>query len=357
MNRSILRTLASSVAAAALVLIGCSELKDDVQGPTSSGSQIHPPEWIQPSSSGFHGSVLKANSWDDTGCKPCHGGDYTGGTAEVSCFTCHVPYPHSAQFPGGRHTAYLRGALFPLEECQACHGADYDGGPVVDISCLSSGCHVDASGTPKPPEACNTCHGQFRSPAGELLSWAPPKSVAGDTSTTVVGVGAHQAHLQYGNAGVSVKCQECHTVPAAWNAPGHIAGMPAEVVFNDTLANLPTGDGLFVPTNLAYVQSSMTCQNTYCHGNWEARRASSPNQFGYADSIMVGNNASPVWIGGSAEAFCGSCHGLPPTGHIAATLNSCVNCHPGVVNGQGAITDETKHINGKINVFAQERPF
>jgi len=355
MNRSILRTLASSVAAAALLLIGCSELKDDVQGPTSGGSQLHPPEWSQPSSSGFHGRVLKASNWDDAACKPCHGGDYNGGTAGVSCFACHAAYPHAAQFPGGRHTTYLRGALFPLEDCQVCHGTDYDGGPIVEAGCLRSGCHTDASGTQKSPEACNTCHGQFRSPAGELLSWAPPKSVAGDTSTTVAGVGAHTAHLQYANAGLSVKCQECHTVPAVWNAPGHITGMGAEVVFNDTLANLPTGGGLYVPANLTYLRSSTSCQNTYCHGNWVARRATSSNPAYYTDSVMVGNNTSPVWVGGSAEASCGSCHGLPPTGHLAVT--ACSGCHSGVVNGQGTIIDPTKHINGKINVFNQEFPF
>jgi len=357
MNRSIVRALASSAVAAAVILGGCSELKDDLQPPTSGGSQLHPPEWSQAASPGFHGRVLKENDWDDASCKPCHGGDYNGGTSGVSCFTCHAPYPHAAQFPGGRHTTYLRGTLFPLDACKVCHGADYNGGPIVEEGCLRAGCHVDASGTPKSPESCNTCHGQFRAAADVLLAWAPPKSVAGDTSTTVAGVGAHQAHLQYATAGVSVKCQECHTVPGAWNAPGHITGLGAEVVFNDTLANLATGDGLYVPTNLSYDRTSTQCQNTYCHGNWVARMASSPNQFGYADSIMTGNNASPVWVSGSAGASCGSCHGLPPTGHVAAALNACASCHPGVVNGQGTILDPTKHINGKINVFNQERDF
>ena len=356
MNRSITRALASSIAAA-VVIFGCSELKDDVQGPTSGGTQLHPPEWSQPASTGFHGRVLKQNGWDDTSCRPCHGGDYNGGTSGVSCINCHPAYPHAAQFPGGRHTAYLRGTLFPLYDCKVCHGSDYAGGPIVEAGCLNAGCHVDASGTPKSPEACNTCHGQFRSPESDPLSPAPPKSVAGDTSTTVAGVGAHQAHLQYANAGLTVKCQECHTVPADWAASGHITGLGAEVVFNDMLANLPTGDGIYVPSNLAYDRTLTQCQNIYCHGNWVARKASSPNQFGYADSVIVGNKASPVWVGGSAEAFCGSCHGIPPTGHIAATLNSCVNCHPGVVNGQGSIVDQTKHINGKINVFGQERSF
>ena len=181
--------------------------------------------------------------------------------------------------------------------------------------------------------------------------------MAGDTSSTVPGVGAHQPHLRYANAGVTVKCQECHTVPADWGATGHITGMGAEVQFTDTLANLATGDGLYVPQDVSYDRGTTRCQNTYCHGNWVARRASSPNQFGYADSIMVGSNASPSWVGGSAEVACGSCHGLPPTGHISSSPTGCVGCHQGVVNGAGNIIDPTKHINGKINVFGQERDF
>jgi hypothetical protein len=69
--------------------------------------------------------------------------------------------------------------------------------------------------------------------------------------------------------------------------------------------------------------------------------------------VIVGGNASPVW---TASAACGTCHGLPPTGHTAATLTTCVNCHSGMIDATGTITDKTKHVNGKINVFGQERP-
>ncbi len=67
---------------------------------------------------------------------------------------------------------------------------------------------------------------------------------------------------------------------------------------------------------------------------------------------MVGNNFSAKWnqVDGS-QAECGSCHGLPPTGHQASTLTACVNCHIGVVDNQGNIIDKTKHINGVKNVF------
>jgi predicted CxxxxCH...CXXCH cytochrome family protein len=244
--------------------------------------------------------------------------------------------------------------MYPLDDCKLCHGADYNGGQIVEKGCMEAGCHVDASGAQKSPEACNTCHGVFRAAANDFLSSSPPKAVAGETDSTFPGVGAHQPHLATGNLGKTVECQECHTVPTVWNAPGHIDGAPAEVVFNDTLANLTTANGAYTPANVSYSSETYQCSNTYCHGNWVADRASSPNQFGYTDSVMVGNNAMPVWTAG---AECGSCHNLPPTGHTPAGPGACAGCHPTVVGSGGEIIDASKHINGRINVFGTERPF
>ncbi len=68
---------------------------------------------------------------------------------------------------------------------------------------------------------------------------------------------------------------------------------------------------------------------------------------------MEGNNSAVIWNKvDDTQAQCGSCHGLPPTGHVDfGGLTTCVNCHQGVVNGQGQITNSGKHINGVINVF------
>ena len=53
----------------------------------------------------------------------------------------------------------------------------------------------------------------------------------------------------------------------------------------------------------------------------------------------------------------GAVMGFLPLATWPATLATCVNCHQGVVNGSGSIIDNVKHINGKINAFASERPF
>jgi len=179
--------------------------------------------------------------------------------------------------------------------------------------------------------------------------------VAGETATAVPGVGAHQTHLVTGAVGKTVKCQECHKVPPQVFSQGHLgSGPPAEVVFADTLARLITGDGTRVP-NPSHDPASLTCTNTYCHGNWKLRGETSQQQFAYEDSIMVGSNYAPIWTGGSSQAACGTCHGLPPEGHKPATITGCAVCHATIVNSVGVINDKAKHINGKINVFGQER--
>ncbi len=314
----------------------------------------HMAAWSDPSSLNSHGNFLKAKQWDASSCQACHGTLYDGGTTGVSCYTCHASYPHDVQFGTAGHPSYLQANGFPLVECQTCHGASYAGGAVVTVSCMTAGCHVDLNGTAKSPESCNTCHGVFSAPANDFLSSAPPKSVAGGTATTVPGVGAHQAHLTEGLLSKAVKCQECHQVPSQVSSPGHLgSGPPAEVVFTDILARLITGDGTLVPSP-AYNASSLACGGTYCHGTWKLRKETSQWPFAYSDSVMVGLDFAPMWTGGSSQAACGTCHGLPPEGHNAATITGCGVCHASVVNSAGVIIDKTKHINGKINVFGSE---
>ncbi len=221
---------------------------------------------------------------------------------------------------------------------------------------MKSGCHVDANNAAKSPEACSTCHGNFKAAANDLIAAAPPKTVLGVTDPTARGVGAHQKHLATGTTGKTLKCQECHTVPSQLTSSGHLGTLPAEVVFNDTLAQLKSGNGSLIP-NPSYDPATLKCNNTFCHGNWKIRKATSSSQFVYTDSVMVGVNDSPVWTGGVAAATCISCHGMPPKGHLVLEVSSCGTCHVGVVDNNGQIVDKTKHVNGKINVFGQEYAF
>jgi hypothetical protein len=51
------------------------------------------------------------------------------------------------------------------------------------------------------------------------------------------------------------------------------------------------------------------------------------------------------------QATCGSCHNLPPIGHVEANITACSTCHQGIVDSDGNIIDTDKHINGEKNVF------
>ncbi|OGU26170.1 MAG: hypothetical protein A2X66_09385 [Ignavibacteria bacterium GWA2_54_16] len=291
---------------AALVMSSCSDLNKELPVPVSGSQKVHEEGWTTASSANFHGEAL-------------------------------------------RQTQYK------LDECVSCHSKQYTGG-VTGVSCMTSGCHVDANNVPKSPEACSTCHGSFSAPANNFSAAAPPRSVEGETDATSRGVGAHQKHLVTGTIGKATRCRECHTVPTQLNAAGHLGALPAEVAFNDTLARLTTAKGSFT-TIPSYDASSLKCSNTFCHGSWKLRKATSTSQFAYADSVMVGENFSPTWTGGSSSATCGSCHGLPPKGHIVVPVSTCGTCHDGIVSSDGTITDKTRHVNGKINVFGQEYAF
>jgi hypothetical protein len=316
----------------------------------------HPAGWATPGGNTSHGVALKSASWADASCQACHGSNYQGGTSGTSCFTCHPAYPHSASFATGGHQSYIVAKGYAFDECKTCHGPAYSGGTIVTTGCMTSGCHVDQTGTAKSPEACNTCHGNFPSPASVTASFAPPKALNGDTQETSTKVGAHQKHL-LGAYGKAVVCAECHVVPAGVASPGHLGSSPAEVVFNGPLGTLVTGNGSNVP---APSYASNSCGSTYCHGNWTLRKSDVPAliQFVYTDTVMTGAKASPAWNAGSTAGQCTSCHGdgsgsAVPRGHIAFAINACVNCHGDVVNDAGTIVNKAKHVNGNADLIPE----
>ena len=274
-------------------LFGCAELEDTLPPPTGGDFKAHPEGFVDPTSAAFHGNDVRAAGWD-------------------------------------------------MRQCQSCHGSDYYGG-VVDASCRS--CHENSAG----PENCATCHGSTNP--------APPRDLAENESSDLPGVGAHQVHLVGGNTVSStiVPCGQCHVVPASVYLPGHVdTDLPAEVTMSGGLAQ---ADPTPLAGSPAYDYQAFTCANTFCHGNWSLSKASSMFPDGYSGDVMSGANYSPLWTGGSGEIDCATCHGSPPTGHVAAMLSECGGCHSGIVDTDGTISNTDLHINGKVNVFDTERPF
>lgn len=271
-----------------LYIAACSKLQTDI--PSAAVVVTHKEGINNPNSINFHGNIIKLNSWDMRPCQQCHASNYNGGIVKVSCLDCHTN-------PGG-------------------------------------------------PEACNTCHGDFN----DISRIAPPIDISKNTVTDSAGVGAHVKHLYENHLGSLIPCSTCHNVPQDIYDPGHVdSDLPAEVIF-ENLAIFNNG------VNASYNFSDATCSNVYCHGSFEFLKDSSSNPWGYEGDAITGNNFSPQWTKvDSTQAVCGSCHLLPPTGHQNAgndpNATTCVTCHPGVVDVNGDIIDQTKHINGIKNLF------
>lgn len=234
------------------------------------------------------------------------------------------------------HGNLVRNNNWNMNECKRCHSADYTGG-TTGVNCKS--CHTQDDG----PEACNTCHGNFDDP--NMI--APPRDVNGNISSDFLGVGAHYQHLYANELGNEIECSTCHKVPQNYLDAGHLdTSLPAEIIFNNlAVANLGS--------NSSYDHTIGTCSNIYCHGNFEFLKDSSDYQFMYTADKMVGNNRQVAfYFVDNTQAECGSCHGLPPEGHIESALSNCgnVGCHIGIVDVDGNIIDKEKHINGEKNV-------
>ena len=171
--------------------------------------------------------------------------------------------------------------------------------------------------------SCVTCHGDSsRSPASTAA--APPVDTRGQTATSAPGVGAHQRHLTGGSIRSAIACTECHRVPTT---AAH-ALEPLDL----TWGPLASARG----TTPSFNATSLTCAN-YCHGS----------------AATGGTNSAPIWnrVDGT-QAACGTCHGLPPAAPhpaVSGGLSACAACHPGTVNGSGAIlVAGGLHVNGVV---------
>lgn len=232
------------------------------------------------------------------------------------------------------HGLSIRESGWNLSNCQQCHGTDFAGG-AVNSSCLP--CH------PQTPEDCIVCHGGVENTTG-----APPLDLDDNVAVNARGVGTHTPHIDGRILSDGVPCATCHTVPSVYDAPGHVdTDLPAEVRFTELALN----DG----AQPGYDANAATCSNTYCHGNWGLSKDDSRFANVYSAETMQGNKAAPVWTD-PATAQCGTCHDLPPQGHVAYELNQCSICHS-TVDAGGNIVETTQHINGQVNVFGEEYPF
>ena len=302
----------------------------------------------------FHGAALRSAAWNFALCTPCHGADFrsTAGGA-TACTQCHAAGPtscdtcHGSPPATGAHAAH---AAVPLD-CSACHekparwddghataklSVAFAGGGAFDgTSCSSVYCH----GSAKPLWAggsapCGSCHAippsSHDSGTATCTQCHPADAPhvdgvvqVGDGSGTCTAchgqppaTGAHLAHMDATHQiSAAILCSACHVVPGTLHSAGHIDHPPPATV---TMSSGGSWNGT-------------SCSSTYCHKSF-----------------------TPAWTG-AAQAYCGSCHGLPPgdDSHAGITFPDCSRCHPSTVEPDGRIivsAGASTHINGAVDV-------
>ncbi len=255
-----------------------------------------------------HGGVLGDSSATNTT-------PVWNGTDQATCGSCHGLPPSS-------HAS---------DQCATCHPRAFTAaGPLAKDTHIDLMVQVGKTGS-----GCNDCHGTG-------ADGAPPTDLSGNTATTALGVGAHQAHVTgLRRLTAPLACSACHLAPTDIDSVGHIdSAAPAEVfpggaAFGGVAARMNA-----VPT---WDRATATCSDVLCHGG---------------GNLEAGAVSTPVWtaVGQLNQTFCGSCHPVPPTSgvHIGKTLADCTNCHssigadglPIITGPPGAETSE--HIDGNL---------
>jgi predicted CxxxxCH...CXXCH cytochrome family protein len=239
-------------------------------------------------------------------------------TAGMTCTSCHG-------MPPTGHPAIVVAAT--AASCAACHPQSVN----ADGTIVASGAHLDGKAD-VAALGCTTCHGDaarkgILAGTDKNLASSPPVATANAPASAV---GAHIGHLNPTAASAlmgPMACTECHLVPTD---SAHATNPPAQKVVFGILAK--TGGA--APT---FVAGTAGCAASYCHGNFSFIGVS-------------GSNATPIWTDVAAMT-CTSCHGMPPTGHVAVaapvTAVACATCHPRSINADGSINRVDKgHLNG-----------
>ena len=267
--------------------------------PTQSG---HPSAgWLDPSQNGFHGVRLAQAGLGY--CSGCHGSDYRGGVAGVSCYTCHngpSGHPEAGWLDKTSNLFHgLAASRRGLPACAACHGQDFSGG-LAGVSCKT--CHASKSGHP----SAGWMDSSSASFHGRRLA---------ETSLTYC-AGCHGKDYKGGDAGVS--CYTCHDGPGGHPKTGWLNRLD------------PKFHGF-----AASARGLNTC--AACHGQDFNGGLSGVSC--KACHTTLGGHPSKGWlvpgnplfhgvrVSQTGTAYCAGCHGSDYKGGVAGI--SCFTCHNG----------------------------
>ncbi|MFA8342627.1 MAG: hypothetical protein ACEPO8_06590 [Rhodothermaceae bacterium] len=304
-----------------LILVSCSDLKENITEPVKRVN-IHKEGINDKNSPNFHGKLTAEQPNKMEFCQSCHAGNFQGGTAKVSCTNCHQSIDLHARNSEISHINYLRENNWQLGSCKMCHGSNYAGGS-ASPTCLT--CHNLQDG----PENCSTCHFD---------------------NNLKPATGFHKMHLS-ATKGLDTECSVCHNVPETFSAFGHIDDTEGAEIILSSLALTATNEDFteyydstlpVIAPKGVYNKYDKSCSNVYCHGYF--KNGNLYNRVKTTDQFV-----------------CGSCHGDPATNNPLPKGNhpkseNCYLCHSTVDIDRNFIKAD-QHINGKLNVFGQEKNF
>ncbi|HTE49499.1 MAG TPA: CxxxxCH/CxxCH domain-containing protein [Kofleriaceae bacterium] len=373
----------------------CAEERAPGQGCADCG--IHPAGVLDPASPDFHGAELARRDWDFALCASCHGSDFTGGAAGVSCVTCHAEGPtacstcHGEKPDSGAHAAHLGdGPSARTWACGECHQ--------VPTRWDDEG-HIRRAGVTDPPPAEVEFAETSLAAAtpGFAVRRAPPgyDPASGQCSDVychgdALGDGGGAlTRPSWAGHGEQAACGTCHGDPPASHADDRCDAChaPAEVGHIDGELTIGGGSGctgchgsddspappsdlegnlltsaIGVGAHRSHLDGGLRLRGPLACGECHAVPAAIDSP-GHIDSAapaevaLVGGGqwdraavtcaswchgqSQPIWTRvGQGEVFCGSCHGVPPDDSIHAPdleLSDCAGCHPGTVDGSGNI--------------------
>ncbi len=335
--------------ALAAILWGCSSASSTA--PVLDASGMHALNWLFDHRASF---LNNPNT-----CTDCHGGDLRGGISKVSCFTplfngmaCHANGPSG--HPAGWRDPGLHGAAAKAQpgiesgfsSCQSCHGGDFRGG-IAGVSCFTASratgaCHVRAGVSVNAPHsplpwrtyptpthtdtvddaaglnaaACALCHTMGANLRTPILATYAAGQAGCFNSTLCHAVMSHPAGwAQPANHGAAAKsnltyCQQCH-------ADKPLGGPGSNPRFNVQLGRLVDG-------------TNRGCE--VCHAPLAAhpRVLQIPALFG---AITTLNPIGTPWylhckVSPAGFDACNRCHGTNLDGvGAAAGATGCTFCH------------------------------
>ena len=192
---------------------------------------VHPQGWDGP---GNHGAAAKRSPGSDSGfstCASCHGNDFNGATAGVSCFPCHgVGAPH----PRAPWRARLTHTTTAQENAPACVGCHRNSSPPPGAApgCFNNTlCHPHEPGWADPSRhgagakerpsatrgfpACQSCHGRLFD--GGVPGGSCYRAGGCHTRPTPHSPGPWRGARTHTttNGGNAVACAVCHRRPSA----------------------------------------------------------------------------------------------------------------------------------------------